>query len=422
MTGVIGLNHKTAPLALRERLTFDEDQILCFAGTAKEVPGFNELVVISTCNRTEVYFVIQKDCSANGGQKILSILLECKEIEEDVSDCFYSFTGIEAVLHLFRVTAGINSMVLGENQILGQVKQAYRISAEHQLTGPVLNKLFHRAFEVGKRVRSDTAINQGASSISYAAVELCEKIYEDICAHNVLLIGAGETGELALKGLKDRGCSQVTVINRTLSRAETIAEKYGAQAESWDRLEALLCRCDIIISSTSSQSEIIGSNIMADVMKKRKSRTIFLIDLGVPRDINSSIKDFENAFLYNIDDLNKVVAHNYEKRKKEIQKAEKIIVQAADDFDTWFNSLKLGPTIEQLTRTFRKVNDTELEKMKNRLPLNEYKRVEEYGRYLQGKYLGALIKNLKDLSENGNRLEYLDLVGELFQLRKDESA
>ncbi len=418
MTGVIGINHSSAPVSIRERFTFDKEQILHFAGMLEAVPFIKEPVVLSTCNRTEVYYSIHRDCAEKAGNTVIRVLLEYKGIDDDVTGCFYSLSGLDAVKHLFRVAAGIDSMVLGENQILGQVKQAYRISSELKLTGPVINKLFHKAFEVGKRVRNETAINQGASSISYAAVELCEKIFEDISLHNVLLIGAGETGELVLKSLKDRGCTSVIVINRTAERAEKIAAQHGARSVPWEGLLVQLQECDIIISSTSSKEEIIGKSTMAGVMRKRKKRTIFFIDLAVPRDIDSSVRDFENVFLYNIDDLDQVVAHNYEKRKKEIFQAERIIHKTADDFESWLNTLNLGPTIELLAQKFQGINDNELKKLKNRLPDNEFKKIEEYGRFLQGKYLGLVIKNLKKLSLNGSKLEYLDLVNELFELRE----
>ena len=419
MIGVIGINHTTAPVEIRELFAFDEQEILRFAGLLRSLYPSLEIVVLSTCNRTEIYYKVPVDCVPKARNDLLNILLEQKNAGEDVVRHFYTRAGRDAVIHLFQVAAGTLSLVLGENQILGQVKQAYRISSENCLTGLVLNRLFHKAFEVGKKVRNETEINEGASSVGYAAVELCEKIFEDISAHSVLLIGAGETGELVLKGLMDRGCTDVKIINRTFERARDLAQVHKAVPLPWEQLEEQLIHSDIVVSSTAAPSVIISKSMMEDAMKLRKKKTIFLIDLAVPRDIDESLKDFENVFLYDIDDLDQVVVHNRDNRKKEVEKAEGLILSAAAQFDEWLKTLNLRPTIELLKSKFEEVNRIELEKLKNRLGAAEFEKIEEYGRFLQGKYFGMVIKNLKTHSHNGDRLEFINLVNELFELQEE---
>ncbi|MEW5813998.1 MAG: glutamyl-tRNA reductase [Spirochaetota bacterium] len=417
MIGLVGINHKTAPVKIRETFAFVPDEIAYFVGNLIELSDITEVVLLSTCNRTELYYFAAKDCGAKYHTEIIRSLAECKGIREDITGYFYSLKGEEAARHLMRVASGLNSMVLGENQILGQLKEAYRISCEHNFTGTVLNRLFHKAFEAGKRVRSETAINKGAASVSFAAVELCEKIFENLSSHPLLLIGAGETGELVLKNLTERGVRDITIINRTYKRACEQAAKYGAKAVKFEELKQSLASKDIIITSTASTRPVILFSDVKGIMKKRKSKTIFFIDLAVPRNIDEKVKDIHNVLLYNIDDLEKVTAHNYEKRKAEIEKADTIIDKICRDFSSWFNTLKMTPTIESLNCKFDSMNEQELRRLKSKLSDNEYQKVQEYARFIKGKYLGLVIKNLKRLSDTGKKLEYIDLVNELFELK-----
>jgi glutamyl-tRNA reductase len=421
MIGILGLNHKTAPVHIRECLAFTEDEIAAICGEYRAVEADGEVVVLSTCNRSEVYFSISRSCEQKDFRTIEGILEDFRKIDSDaLTESLYRYSDREAVDHLLRVTSGLDSMVLGENQVLGQVKEAYRISSSRKLTSTIFNRLYHMALETGKRVRSETRINEGASSISYAAVELASKIFSHLPNHPVLLVGAGETGQLVLQSLKERGCEHLHVANRTSDRAEKIAAEYGAETADFENLAEALIHSDIVLTSTGSPEPIITGDLLGPIMKKRRSRPLFCIDLSVPRNIEESVKNIDAVFLYDIDDLNAVVQHNYERRRGEIVKAEQIILEKGNEFFTWVASLGLSPTIKKLKNHLGKITGEELNKLSNRLPENEYSRVAEYASFIEGKYLGLIVKRLKDLSKNGQQLEYLDMVNKLFELERTE--
>ncbi|MAG13346.1 MAG: glutamyl-tRNA reductase [Spirochaetales bacterium] len=419
MIGVIGINHEAAPVEIRERFSIDPDRVLPLSAGLKQEESLSEIVLLSTCNRSEIYFVSKKECAASLRNSFINAVIGNAGNPEGLWDYFYFYMNEGAIAHLLKVASGLDSMVLGENQILGQVREAYRNSTQGGFTGVVLNRLFHRAMETGKRVRAETAINESASSISYAAVELCGKIFENLRDHPLLLVGAGETGELVLKSLKERGGSRVTIANRSYDRAVELSSSYNAKPGRLVDLTEFLVQHDIIITSTSSKEPIILTGIMKRVMRQRKNRPIFLIDLSVPRNIEYEIRDLDNAFLYDIDDLEIVVARNREKRRAEITKAEAIVTELQLDFEKWLQGLQLGPTIAALKKKFDGVNDTELKRLENRLPEPEFHRVAEYGTFLKGKYFGMLIKNLKLLAANGENPEYVELVKKLFELEDD---
>jgi glutamyl-tRNA reductase len=416
MIGVVGLNHRSAPVEIRERFVFDEPEIERFILQLREREPFEEVVVLSTCNRTEVYFSSSKLCGQRDLAALLRFLCSFKQAGEPGGELFYAHQESQAVSHLFRVASGLSSMVLGENQILGQVKSAYRISASRQLTGAVLNRLFHKAFEVGKSVRTDTAISEGASSVGYAAVELAGRIFSNLAEHPVLLIGAGQTGELVLECLARRGSRSLRVANRTPERAQELAAKYGAEAVAFDHLAELLLHCDIVIASTASREPLLRQADLRPIMQQRHSRSLFLIDLSVPRNVEASVRELPEVFVYDVDDLELVVAHNAEKRKGEVEKAERIIERCTREFFDWLATLDLAPTIVHLKERLDGISLPELDSLRKRLPEETFSKVEEFGRFLQGKYLGLIVKNLKGLSEDGRRLEYIDLVNRLFEL------
>jgi glutamyl-tRNA reductase len=352
--------------------------------------------------------------------QMIEFLLEFKDIDYLDSFQFYRYTGADAVQHLFEVAAGLNSMVLGENQILGQLKEAYRISIENKMSDSILNRLFHKAFQSGKRVRSETDINKGASSVSYAAVELANTVYSTLQGHPVLLIGAGENGDLVLQSLKERGATNIDIINRTLSRAEVLAEKYSAKALSFDDLESALLKCDIVVTSTGSDKPVIRKEFLQKVMKKRKNKVLLLIDLSVPRNIEETVRSMKNIYLFNLDDLQKLVALNYSKRKDAIRKAKRIVREMVADFEFWLRGLKLSPTIDQLKEKMDALMVNELCNIKEELTEKEYSSLERFSGQMNKKYLGMIIKNLKTLSNNGQYVEYIDLANNLFDLNVKE--
>lgn len=417
MIGVIGLDHKTATVEIRERVTFDEKEIERFIHELQKTEPFAEVVVLSTCNRTEIYFNSPKPCGSRDLNALIRFLCEFKGIRQNIHNLFYTFQEEQAVSHLFRVAAGLNSMVLGENQILGQVKTAYRISASRRLTATVLNRLFHKAFEVGKMVRSDTRINEGASSLGYAAVELAVRIFANLSEHPVLLIGAGQTGELVLDSLVQRGNRHLHVANRTFKRAEELAGKYGAKAVAFDRLDDYFLHCDVIITSTASRTPLVRLEFLREIMQRRHNRSLFLIDLSVPRDVEESIKGLEEVFVYDVDDLEMVVAHNHKRRRREVEKADRIIQRHTSDFFSWLSTLNLAPTIALLKNRLESISEKELGSLKNRLPAETYDKVREFSEFLKGKYLGLIVKNLKTLSRDGRQLDHIDMVNNLFDLQ-----
>ena len=419
MIGLVGINHRSAHVEIRERLVFSEEEISDFGQALHSNEKGAEIVVISTCNRTEVYFNLNRDLEQNDLDSVRTMICEAKSSDAgELSEYFYSFVAEEAVRHLFRVAAGLDSMVLGENQILGQVRDAYEVTASRKLTSTVLNRLFHASFSVGKRVRTETVINEGASSVSYAAVELASSIFDHRDERAVALVGAGETGELVLEGLVRRGYSHIQVANRTVERARSLAGKYGSETEiaEFEELESVLLDSDIVIASTSSAEPIIDRRRLVDVVEKRQGRPLFLIDLAVPRDIDEDVKSLEQVFLYDIDDLEDVVARTRELRSDEMAKAEVIVGAEADQFFLWLRSLSLSPTIRGLKQTIAAIGADELEKLAARMPQKEFQQTKEYADYLRDKLLSVVVKRLRTLTNDGQGLEYIDLVNRLFDL------
>jgi glutamyl-tRNA reductase len=416
MIGIVGINHKTAPVKVREQFVFQTEEVIGFLTSLREGGHADEGVLLSTCNRTELIFYSRGECTAHYFNRLIRHLVDFKEIKSGIEDHFYTYTDREAIDHLFHVASGLDSLVLGENQILGQVKEAYRVSAEKKLTGTVLNRLFHRAFEAGKKVRSDTAINQGASSVSYAAVEVASKIFGDLSRHSVLLIGAGETGELVLQSLIERGSTNIHIANRTRKRAENLAGRYHAGVIDFRDFNRRLAEYDIVITSTSAKDLLIGRSDVRGALAQRRGQPVFFVDLSVPRDISEDVKKLENVFLYNIDDLEEVVAHNYEKRENEIEKAGKITSKMTADFLAWMTTLNLAPTISSLKDKITALADSELKSLAKKMTEDEHRKVSDFAQFLSKKYLALIIKNLRSLSNEGRNLEYIRLVNELFNL------
>lgn len=422
MIGVAGLNHTTAAVAVRERVVFNEEEIGRFIAALRKQEPFTGGVVLCTCNRTEVYFSSPATCAQQAFSALIRVLCAFKRIDAQVGDHLYTYRERDAVRHLFRVAAGLDSMVLGENQILGQVKNAYRISASRKLTGRVLNRLFHKAFEVGKTVRSETAINQGASSMGYAAVELAAGLFPDLPEHPVLLVGSGQAGEMVLQSLAKRGARRLYVANRTEERARALAGRFHAEAVPFDRMLDCFCRCDIIIVATASRRPLVTLDHLREVMRRRRDRSLCLIDLSVPRDVETGARELERVFVYDVDDLESVVARNRESRRVQAREADRIVERHIDDFFTWLDTLELAPTLARLQECFDAIPAAELASLKNRLPPESYDRVREFSAFLTGKYLGLIAGNLKALSREGRGPEYIDLVNRLFGLRPGEDG
>lgn len=333
---VIGLNHKTAPVELRERLAFNTRKIGEVFQTLREIEIIKETLVLSTCNRVEIYAVTPQPMEAlRGIKEFLSHYHGLEEKDFEGSLYFYHEPG--SVSHLFLVASGLDSMVVGESEVLGQVKDAYILAHQHLATGKILNVLFQRSLNAAKKVRTLTGINKGLISVSSVAVELARHIFGSLAGRQVIIIGAGETAELALKNLVSSGVKSIIVANRTFDKAQELSAQFKAQAIKFDECLKEMVECDIVISSSAAPHYLITKEDIKKLITLRHQRPIFFIDISVPRNLDPQIGKIDNAYLYNIDDLKKIVEENIKMRQKEIYKSEQIIEQEVQRYTQWFN-------------------------------------------------------------------------------------
>lgn len=356
---LLGVNHKTTPVEVREKIALSGgyDEPLT---ALKKVRGLKEYYLLSTCNRVE--FLVVEEAGRDVEGAIIEFLFGKGTKKEDVMEYLYIFEGQEAVKHLFMVAASLDSMIVGEAQILGQLKVAYRHASVLGCTGPLLNKLLHKSFSVAKRVRTETSIGSSAVSISFAAVQLAKKIFGNLQEKNVLLIGAGEMAELAAEHLVGQGVNSVVVANRTLTRAVNLAKCFNGKAVSMDELVPQLKGVDIIISSTGATDIILHKDEVKSVMRSRMNKPLFFIDIAVPRDLDPGLNDIENVYLYDIDDLSSVVEMNRAERDKEAVKATRIVDEESLKFETYYQGLAVTPTILELRHKVEAIGEQELEK------------------------------------------------------------
>ncbi len=395
---LLGLNHKTAPVEVREKLAFtnrEENPVSLFL----ELPLVREAFFLSTCNRVELIVVSRQPEAVIEG---------CKDVWGRANGIpvslfekhLYLLRNREAVKHLFRVASGLDSLVLGEPQILGQLKEAYRRAAERRATGVILNRLLHKSFSVAKRIRSETGIGSHAVSVSYAAVELAKKIFGDLHEKKALLIGAGEMAELAAQHLLNQGVEKIIVANRTLSRAIELAKRFRGEAISLEELEDYLLQVDIVISSTGAPHYILTKELVKSLMRPRKMRPFFFIDIAVPRDIDPEVNEIENVFLYDIDDLKLVVEENLAYRRKEAARAERIIEEEALKFEAWLEQLEVYPTIVALRQKAEQIRQREMERtlshLRHKLSPEEIEALEVLTKSLVNKILHDPIVYLKN--------------------------
>lgn len=365
---VIGLNHKTAPVQIREKLAFQsEDTIRQALRKLIQLEGINETIIFSTCNRVEVYVYSNKEDEDLIINRVKFFLSDFHHIEiKDFENYLYIYKNKETVEHLFKVTSSLDSMIIGEPQITGQVKDSYEIALSERTTSLILNHLMNRALFTAKRVRNETRIGENPVSVSYAAVGLIKKVFDELSKKSVLLVGAGEMAELALKHLIGTGINNIYVTNRTYERAKELAKDFNGLAFPFDNLKELLTKVDIVICSTGAPNYVITLQMIKEIMPLRKYKPLFFIDISVPRNIDPSINDFDNVYLYNIDDLQDVVDNNLLERKKEADKALKIVEEETEKFMQWLNSLQSVPVIISIRNKAEEVRQQELEKFKAR--------------------------------------------------------
>ncbi len=418
---LFGVNHQTASVGLREKLA----RLIPDVGAAYEHlgtwPELTESLLYATCNRVELICVT--DDPERAAVRVREFFGRHPEITPgDLDEAFYLRRDQDAVQHLFRVSSSLDSMVVGEPQILGQVKQAYREAAEHRATGPILNRLIHKAFSVAKRVRSQTGIGDHAVSVSYAAVSMAKKIFGELTGKNVLLLGAGEMAELALEHLKGQGAAKITVANRTLERGVKLAQRFKGDAVSLEEVQEQLLIADILISSTGAGEILISRDQVKGVMRRRKQRPLFLIDIAVPRDLDPAINDLDNVYLYNIDDLKEVVELNWERRRHEAGKAERLVAAETLKFLAWLETLEVYPTIIAMKDKAEVICQAELKKTLNQLgPLTPEQRqaLEVLTASITQKLLHDPIIFLKRNRRPRNPHQELNLVRRLFNLDRE---
>jgi len=414
MIGLIGLNHKSAPIEIREKFVFCEEDVRRFVPQLK-AKGIHGAVVISTCNRTEIYFELEDKSLSSDFDLIGDTLISYRKVTPAVKIHFYQMKNDDAVHHLFRVVSGLDSMALGEYQIVGQIKDAFNISKQNEFCSSVLFKLFNDALKTGKQVRTDTALNKGAVSVSYAGVELAGKKLQNLSSHAVLLVGAGQTSELTLLNLIKKECNQFTVVNRTQEKACELAEKYLCKVGDFNQLGALLVKNDIVISSTASKTALFTADMVRKAMEERNNEPLLFIDLSVPRNVAREVGDIENVHVYDIDALNEVIGDNLDMRKGEICHAEFIIEESVSEFSQWHAIHALAPTFQNITSQFQEVNKAMLDALKNKKEI-DHEKASIYGELITKRFIGLMIENVKSVTNNGQKQEYITMVNKLFDL------
>jgi glutamyl-tRNA reductase len=416
---VAGMNHRTAPVAMREQLALEEEKIREILADLSGRGLVQEVMILSTCNRVEVYGVAAVPGEARS--QAFSRLGSHRGVAwRELEPLLYTATGDEAALHAFRVAASLDSMVLGEPQILGQVKDAFALAQSVGTAGPVLHALMSQAFSAAKRVRSETLVGRLAVSISYAAVELARRIFEGLEGKAVLLVGAGEMSELAARHLIDHGALPIYVANRTWSRAQELARGLGGVPVPFDQLEATLARVDIVITSTAAPEPVVTAAQVRAALHARRGRPLFFIDIAVPRNVESAVNDLEGAFCYDIDDLRAVVESNLKERQREAQRAQVLLEREVDKFVGRLQQLEVVPTIVSLREKLEAIRRAELERALARLPgaAEDTRRVmDALSQAIVNKVLHAPMVKLKDSSRAGHGRRWTEMISELFGLR-----
>jgi glutamyl-tRNA reductase len=415
---VVGLNHKTTPIEWRERLHFPADTLEDPLEKLAHYTEGGERVILSTCNRVELYGHVQH--LAHGSSRLQQFLSDYHGIAADVlTPYLYTHHGEAALRHLFRVISSLDSLVIGEAQIAAQVKEAFAIARRANATGAVFSQIFERAFAVAKRVRTETRIGEHAVSVSYAAVELAKKIFQDLSAKTVLILGAGEMSELTARHLISQGVHHLLVANRTLEHAMELASQLQGQGVALAELPAYLPKADIIVSSTGAPESIIHKADVQNALKLRKNRSMFFIDIAVPRDIDPAVNELDNVYLYDIDDLQHVVEENRKAREREAVLAETIITYEVEDVLKWFDEQQVVPAVIRLRRKAEAIRHQELEKLFSKLgPLSNSDRqaIEAMSSSIINKLLHTPIVRLKQESQAKGGGRYLQTLRDLFSL------
>ncbi|MDZ5712381.1 glutamyl-tRNA reductase [Jeotgalibacillus haloalkalitolerans] len=418
---VVGLNYKTAPVEMRERLSFQEADLSKAMTELQSRKSILENVIVSTCNRTEIYAVV--DQLHTGRYYIKQFLADWFNLDKDeFSPYLFIYEKDGAMEHLFKVSCGLDSMIVGETQILGQVRKSFFTGQENGTTGTVFNELFKQAVTLAKKAHSETDIASNAVSVSYAAVELAKKIFGDLNKKHVLILGAGKMGELAIQNLQGSGATRVTVINRTFEKAAALADKFSGNAKELRELQCALIEADILITSTGAQEALISKEMMTDVERMRKGRPFFMVDIAVPRDLDPAINELDNVFLYDIDDLEGIVQANLEERKQAAEQIGLMVEEAIVAFKEWLNMLGVVPVISELREKALAIQAETMESIERKMPSltdRERKVLNKHTKSIINQLLKDPILQAKELAALPDGDEKLELFKQIFNLTQE---
>ena len=421
---LLGVSHRTAPVDLREKLDFSSRDVGAAVEALAARSSAAESVVLSTCNRSEVY--VASSTLDTAREEIVRFLSEYHQLPaETFTPHLFSLSESDVAGHLFRVSAGLDSLVVGEPQVLGQVKDAFQVAAERRCTGPVLRKLFDWSFNVGKRVRSETALGEGAVSISFAAVQLARKIFGRLDGRRVLVVGAGEISTLTAQHLRAHGVAEVVITSRTAAHAQALATEVGGHWVPWDGLAGALTSADIIVTATGSQRPIITRAQVESALGRRRRDPLFIIDVAVPRDVEASVSEIEQVFLYNVDDLQTIVHENLSKRTAEIERAEAIVHEELGRFVAWQKSRGAIQTVVALRERFDAIRRSELQRLDPKLaglPPETRALFDHLTRLIVEKLLLDPTEQLKALPDEETQAAYTEAVNRLFRLRNESTS
>ena len=412
-----GINHTTASLAVRERMAFTPDSVAPALQSASQDAGLNEVAILSTCNRTEIYATSEQNLDS-----LTQWLISHTNISADeLAKCYYCYEGDEAVRHMMKVAGGLDSLVLGEPQILGQMKSAYAVAVDAGTIGGDLHATFQQVFSIAKRVRTETAIGENPVSVAYAAVSLAQQIFSDLKQDTALLVGAGETIELVARHLAEQGIKRIIVANRTLDRAQRLAREFKGEAILLSEIPEYLHLADIVISSTASQLPLLGKGAVETALKKRKHKPMFMLDIAVPRDIEEQVGELDDVYLYTVDDLHAVIDENKKSRVAAADQAEEIINEGVEQYLRQQRALNALGTVKAYRKKAEALRDAELQKALHALEQggNPDAVLQQLARNLTNKLIHSPTAVLKNASANG-RMQVIQLAQELFELSPDD--
>jgi glutamyl-tRNA reductase len=420
---LLGVSHRTAPVELREKLDFSAGGVGEAVQELAARASVPECVVLSTCNRSEIY--VAGSDAGRTGEDVVEFLSQFHRLPRELFlPHLFTLEGREAVGHLFRVAAGLDSVVVGEPQILGQVKDAFQAAAARHCTGPLLDRLFTSSFTVGKRVRTETALGEGAVSVSFEAVAIARKIFGKLEGRKVLVVGAGEISTLTAQHLRGSGVGEILITSRTAAHAAALAAAVNGRAIPWTELSSALTAADIVITATGAQRPIIARAQVEAATRKRRLDPLYIIDIAVPRDVDPSVGDLEQVFLYNIDDLQKFVQKNLSNRGAEVSRAEAIVSEETSRFVAWQRSRSTVPTLVALRRRFYAIRESELQRLEGKLAgltPEARERFEEVTRLIVEKLLLEPTEQLKRLPDEETQVVYTEVINRLFRLTEGET-